>query len=178
MLGSLGSVSAQVVSGAGVAFWLPALAAVYLGATAFQPGRFNVAGAVVAIIAVRLTRSLFSLANITEAWPENVVNITGHGTFSGSRELTEISAEAQRLGVPFVVGITEDAGDNSFTNAQVVVQPDGSVTDRYDKKRRVPFGEYMPMRSWLRALGAPVDLVPRDAVPGHSPGYEIGRAHV
>ena len=104
-------------------------------------------------------------------WPENVVNITGHGTFSGSRELTEISAEARRLGVPFVVGITEDAGDNSFTNAQVVVQPDGSVTDRYDKKRRVPFGEYMPMRSLLGSLGAPVDLVPRDAVPGTTPGF-------
>ena len=104
-------------------------------------------------------------------WPENVINITGNGSFTNSRELTEIAVESHRLGVPFVVGITEDAGDNSFTNAQVVVQPDGSVTDRYDKKRRVPFGEYMPMRSLLGSLGAPVDLVPRDAVPGTTPGF-------
>ncbi|NBU39170.1 MAG: hypothetical protein EBS32_13210, partial [Actinobacteria bacterium] len=82
-----------------------------------------------------------------------------------------LGGHPRRLGVPFVVGITEDAGGDAFTNAQVVVQPDGSVTDRYDKKRRVPFGEYMPMRSLLKALGAPVDLVPRDAVPGETPGF-------
>ena len=74
ILGSFGSVSSQLVTGAGVGYWLPALAAVYLGATAFQPGRFNVPGAVVAIVAVKLVRTLFSLANVTESWPENVVN--------------------------------------------------------------------------------------------------------
>lgn len=117
------------------------------------------------------THSIARNENLTAVvWPENVINITGRGTFAKSRELTEISAEARRLGVPFVVGITEDSADDGFTNAQVVVQPDGTVTGRYDKKRRVPFGEYMPMRSLLRALGAPVDLVPRDAVPGSTPG--------
>ncbi|MFM9132297.1 MAG: apolipoprotein N-acyltransferase, partial [Actinomycetota bacterium] len=104
-------------------------------------------------------------------WPENVINITGRGTFAESRERAEIAAEARRLGVPFVVGITEDTGDGAFTNAQVVVQPDGTVSDRYDKKRRVPFGEYMPLRGLLDALGAPVDLVPRDAVAGTTPGH-------
>ncbi len=74
VLGSFGSVSAQVMTGAGVTYWLPALAAVYLGATAFQPGRFNVSGAVVAIVLVKLIRTLFTLAKVSEAWPENVVN--------------------------------------------------------------------------------------------------------
>ena len=50
-----------------------------------------------------------------------------------------------------------------------VVTPDGEVYDRYEKVRRVPFGEYMPMRGLLDALGAPTDLVPRDAVAGHGP---------
>ena len=118
------------------------------------------------------TRTITPRADRTAVvWPENVINITGDGTFAASRERDEIAAEARRLGVPFVVGITEDTGDGRFTNAQVVVQPDGSITDRYDKKRRVPFGEYMPMRSILDSLGAPVELVPRDAVPGTAPGH-------
>ena len=82
-----------------------------------------------------------------------------------------IAAEAARLGVPFAVGVTEDvAGQpDHFLNAQVVVAPDGAITCRYDKVRRVPFGEYMPLRGLLEALGAPVDLVPDDAIAGTGP---------
>ena len=104
-------------------------------------------------------------------WPENAISITNQGLFVDSSEYTEIAQQAQRLNVPFVVGITEDAGQRQFTNAQVVVNPDGSVTGRYDKVRRVPFGEYMPLRPLLKALGAPTDLVPRDARAGTSRGW-------
>lgn len=99
-------------------------------------------------------------------WPENVVDVA---TFATSRELAEIAAEAERLDAPILVGVTEDAGRENFTNAQVVVTPDGGIVDRYDKVRRVPFGEYMPLRGVLDALGAPVHLVPRDAVAGTTP---------
>ena len=104
-------------------------------------------------------------------WPENVISITNHGLFFDSPECTEIAREAKRLNVPFVVGITEDAGPHQFTNAQVVVNVDGTIAGRYDKVRRVPFGEYMPMRSLLKAIGAPTDLVPRDARAGDSRGW-------
>ena len=104
-------------------------------------------------------------------WPENAISITNQGLFIDSSEYSEITQEAQRLNVPFVIGITEDAGEGQFTNAQVVVNPDGSITGRYDKVRRVPFGEYMPMRSLLKAIGAPTDLVPRDARAGDSRGW-------
>jgi apolipoprotein N-acyltransferase len=104
-------------------------------------------------------------------WPENAISITNQGLFVDSSEYTEIAQQAQRLNVPFIVGITEDAGEGQFTNAQVVVNPDGSITGRYDKVRRVPFGEYIPMRSLLKALGAPTDLVPRDARAGDSRGW-------
>ncbi len=97
-------------------------------------------------------------------WPENVVDVA---TFAESDELTEIAAEAARLDVPISVGITEDVpGEDKFLNAQVIVTPDGEVTSRYDKVQRVPFGEYVPMRGFLEALGAPVDEVPTDAVAG------------
>ena len=98
-------------------------------------------------------------------WPENVVDVAD---FRGSREFTEIAAEAKRLGVPVLVGVTEDAGPGRFTNKQTVIHADGTIGDEYDKVRRVPFGEYIPMRGVLRAIGAPVDQVPTDAVSGTS----------
>ncbi|MFM9084404.1 MAG: apolipoprotein N-acyltransferase, partial [Actinomycetota bacterium] len=122
---------------------------------------------------IAATRTIADVEGLTAViWPENVINISGRGVFEGSAEHAAIGAEARRLGVPFVVGITENSRDGrGFTNAQVVVQPDGAVTARYDKRRRVPFGEYMPLRGVLDAVGAPVELVPRDAVAGTGPAF-------
>jgi len=100
-------------------------------------------------------------------WPENVIDVE---RFAGSNALALVAAEASRIGAPFSVGVTEDTPDGErFLNAQVIVTPEGEITDRYEKVRRVPFGEYMPLRGLLTALGAPTDLVPRDAVAGTGP---------
>lgn len=100
-------------------------------------------------------------------WPENVIDVAD---FPASREFTEVADEAARLGVPILVGVTEDAGPGRFTNKQTVVLPNRSIGDEYEKVRRVPFGEYIPMRGVLRAIGAPVDQVPTDAVSGTTKG--------
>ena len=101
-------------------------------------------------------------------WPENVIDTVD---FATSTERAEVAAEAQRLGVPIAVGVTEDVAGQPgrFFNAQVIVRPDGAVTSRYDKVRRVPFGEYVPLRGLLEALGAPIEEVPSDAVAGTGP---------
>jgi apolipoprotein N-acyltransferase len=101
-------------------------------------------------------------------WPENVIDTVD---FQTSEELRQVAAEAARHGVPFAVGITEDIAGRPgrITNAQVTVTPDGRITSRYDKVRRVPFGEYVPLRGLLSALGAPVDQVPTNAVAGTGP---------
>ncbi len=101
-------------------------------------------------------------------WPENVVNVD---SFANSPEREEVAAQAVRVNAPFAVGVTEDSdlGPTRFINAQVVVQTDGTLRDQYDKVRRVPFGEFMPMRGFLHSLGAPTDLVPRDAIAGTGP---------
>jgi apolipoprotein N-acyltransferase len=101
-------------------------------------------------------------------WPENVVDTED---FASSEELAAITAEAARLGVPFAVGVTEDVPGQPgrVTNAQVVITPSGAVTSRYDKVRRVPFGEYVPLRGFLEAIGAPVDQVPTNAIAGTQP---------
>lgn len=103
-------------------------------------------------------------------WPENVI-ATGDTPFADSDALTAVAAQARRLDTPLVVGITERPRPGRFTNAQVVVQPDGTITDRYDKVQRVPFGEYMPLRGLLAALGAPVNRVPTDAIAGSGPAH-------
>ena len=101
-------------------------------------------------------------------WPENVIDVPA---LAGSRELSEVTAEAVRIGAPFAVGVTEDAPGDHFINAQVVITQDGQVVSRYEKVHRVPFGEYMPLRGLLHALGAPTNLVPRDAVAGTGPAF-------
>lgn len=109
-------------------------------------------------------------------WPENVID-TGDVPFTESPQLDDVAAEAGRLGVPFSVGVTEDAGPGHFTNAQYIVMPNGDVTGRYDKVRRVPFGEYIPLRGLLNALNLPVDQVPTDARAGTGPAYlDLGTA--
>ncbi|MGH9270277.1 MAG: apolipoprotein N-acyltransferase [Ilumatobacteraceae bacterium] len=101
-------------------------------------------------------------------WPENVIDVD---TFAGSQELEAVAAAAARLDVPISVGVTEDVPGQPgrVVNSQFVVAPDGAVTSRYDKVRRVPFGEYVPLRGVLEALGAPVDQVRTDAIEGTGP---------
>jgi apolipoprotein N-acyltransferase len=103
-------------------------------------------------------------------WPENVID-TADAPFAGSTELADVAAQASRLGVPIAVGVTENppTAPDRFLNAQVVVAPDGTITSRYDKVRRVPFGEYVPLRGILEALGAPVDRIADDAIAGTGP---------
>jgi apolipoprotein N-acyltransferase len=118
---------------------------------------------------LKVTKTLQPQSNLDIVlWPENVIDVA---EFASSREYLEIANEANRLDAQFVVGVTEDAGANRFTNAQIVVQPNGDITSRYDKVRRVPFGEYVPrgLRSFLELIGAPVNQIPSDAVAGKEP---------
>ena len=109
------------------------------------------------------TRTITSTNLDMVIWPENVIDVAD---FYDSVERTEIAEQAARLNAPFVVGITEDMNARYFTNAQIVVNEDGTLGDRYDKVRRVPFGEFVPLRGLLETLGAPVDRIPRDALAG------------
>jgi apolipoprotein N-acyltransferase len=107
-------------------------------------------------------------------WPENGIDVDEE-SFVGSEQHAAVTAQAARLGVPISVGITEDSEysshpvASSFVNAQVIVLPSGEVTSRYEKVRIVPFGEYVPLRGVLTALGAPLDQIPSDATQGRDP---------
>ena len=98
-------------------------------------------------------------------WPEDVVNIEGPVTDNDEgRVLSDI---ARRLDTYLLVGVVEGDGDR-FHNAQVAIDPNGDYIDRYEKVRRVPFGEYVPLR-WLLEPVAGSSLIERDALTGNGP---------
>ena len=100
-------------------------------------------------------------------WPESSITLTG--PVSGSRDDDRVSGLARRTGATVVAGVTESE-DAQFRNAAVAWGPDGRLLDRYEKVHRVPFGEYIPARGLFERLSDMTALVPRDAVPGRSPG--------
>ncbi len=98
-------------------------------------------------------------------WPENVINV--EGPVASQREGEELSALARELDAPLVVGAVEGEEDG-FRNAALVIDADGEFTDRFEKVRRVPFGEYVPFRSTLSRFAG--DALPaRDAIVGEGP---------
>ena len=99
-------------------------------------------------------------------WPEDVVDVDG--ALAGSPEEEALADVARDSRSTVVAGVTEGAG-RRFRNAAVAWSPAGEVVARYEKVKRVPFGEYVPGRALVERL-ADVSAVPRDAVPGRGAG--------
>jgi len=100
-------------------------------------------------------------------WPENVVAL--NRPLAGSPEAALLSSLARRLHTTLVVGVTEPASSTTFLNKVVAWGPDGRVVGTFEKVHRVPFGEYVPYRSFF-AHFADLSGVPTDAIAGHSTG--------
>ena len=110
-------------------------------------------------------------------WPEDVVDTEGPVT--AKPEGDELAALARRLDATLVVGTVEGEGDR-FRNSAQVFLPDGSVGDRFEKVRRVPFGEFTPLRSILELFAGDA-LIQTEAIAGHGHGVidtPVGRLGV
>ena len=99
-------------------------------------------------------------------WPENAIDVD---TIEGSVAGDELAELARRTDATVVAGVTQDAGLDGFENTAFAWSPEGRITDRYTKVRRVPFGEYVPMRGFIERL-VDLSVLPRDAVAGTGSG--------
>jgi apolipoprotein N-acyltransferase len=100
-------------------------------------------------------------------WPEDVVALDR--PLAGSPEAVTLGRLAKRLRTTLLVGVTEPASATTFRNEVVAWGPRGNIIGVFEKVHRVPFGEYVPFRSFF-AHFADLSGVPTDAVAGDGTG--------
>ena len=100
-------------------------------------------------------------------WPENSAEFSAPDNLLRSQRLAKL---ADRAGAPIVVGTILANDDGTYSNSSLVWDADGPTGERYDKRYPVPFAEYMPNRSFFRAIVPDlVDLVQLEYAPGTRP---------
>jgi apolipoprotein N-acyltransferase len=96
-------------------------------------------------------------------WPENASDIS---PLDSSLARAEIETLVAQYDAPITFGTITSRGEEVF-NSTIFWEPGLGPTDYYDKKRPVPFAEYVPDRPFWRSLAPDlIDLVPR--------GYSFG----
>jgi apolipoprotein N-acyltransferase len=113
-------------------------------------------------------------------WPENSSDID---PLRNPDAYAEISAAADAVGVPLLVGAVLEGPGDHISNAAIVWGPSASAVpgpgQRYVKRHPVPFGEYIPYRSFFRIFSPKVDLVSRDFAAGNGVGVlDLGPARI
>ncbi|MFF3457510.1 apolipoprotein N-acyltransferase [Streptomyces sp. NPDC002730] len=100
-------------------------------------------------------------------WPENSSDLDPYRNADAKLVIDEA---VKAIGVPTVVGavVTPDTGN--LRNTLIEWDPTRGPVDTYDKRHVQPFGEYIPMRSFVRLFSSDVDRVRRDFGPGHKVG--------
>ncbi len=122
--------------------------------------------AVVYAAAVRATADVRPPVDLV-LWPEDVVALGE--PLEGSPEAAQLAGIARRLHTTLVAGVTEPVGNTRFRNEIVAYSPSGALVAVFEKVHRVPFGEYVPWRSFFSHL-ANLSAVPRDAIAGRGSG--------
>ncbi|MDM4764010.1 apolipoprotein N-acyltransferase [Galbitalea sp. SE-J8] len=105
-------------------------------------------------------------------WPEGGTDVDPETRAEAARIFDAIS---RRTGAPLVSGVITTRGDLTY-NTSIVWQAGRGITDYYDKRHPVPFGEYVPLRSLIEPLVPDlIGLIGRDYTPGSTdPVARIG----
>ncbi len=106
-------------------------------------------------------------------WPENASDID---PYTNPDDAAVINSAVADIGVPVLVGAVVGSGTagqnyNMGIVWDPVTGPAGKLSDgTYTKMHPVPFGEYMPYRSFFRIFSDKVDLQQGEFLPGTRPG--------
>ncbi len=118
-----------------------------------------------------LSQGAVGAGNAMVVWPEAAIVFPLH------RAKTLLSSGFPFAGVPMITGINRQSAIGGWHNSMVVIDPDGTVQDAYDKVHLVPFGEYIPFKlELIRAMAASAGFgfTPGEAV--HLIDTPLGRA--
>ncbi len=110
-------------------------------------------------------------------WPENASDINPQDNFQVAQTLQTLID--QKLRVPLLFGTLTQFNGQMF-NSTLLWQPDLGITDQYDKKRPIPFAEYVPDRAFWNALAPDlIGLIYRGYTFGtRDPIYEVHGARL
>ncbi|MET9699532.1 apolipoprotein N-acyltransferase [Streptomyces sp. NPDC006529] len=100
-------------------------------------------------------------------WPENSSDLD---PFAEADAYAVIDRAVKAIGVPVAIGSVLAPETGPLRNTMILWDPVKGPTSTYDKRKIQPFGERMPMRSFVRIFSSDVDRVRRDFGPGKEPG--------
>ena len=93
----------------------------------------------------RLARGVMAERPGLLVWPETAVPFLLRREAELSQRVLSFAADIQ---VPMLVGSPDLGEDGLFYNSAFLIDRDGRIAGRYDKRHLVPFGEYVPLH-WL-----------------------------
>ncbi|UYM05076.1 apolipoprotein N-acyltransferase [Solicola gregarius] len=102
-------------------------------------------------------------------WPENGSDLD---PFTDPSVGAQIERAVRAVGVPVLVGaILDGPTADTRKNVGIAWDPQTGPGDTYQKRHLVPYGEYVPLRSFARKIDDRVDTeIPRDMLPGDDSG--------
>jgi len=113
---------------------------------------------------VRLTDQLPGGSTDLVVWPEGAFD---QDPFRRSDFRQELVGAVRRADTHFMVGAILGSGaPGDLRNSSLMLNPQGQVESVYTKQRLVPFGEWVPLRSFLQPLVPQLNRIPVDQTPG------------
>ena len=101
-------------------------------------------------------------------WPENSTDIDPYRNADANEVISEAAAD---IGVPILVGaVVQATTPGEGYNMGIVWDPVTGPGQNYIKRHPLPFGEYMPYRSFFRIFSDKVDLQRGTFLAGDTPG--------